>query len=181
MKTILFPTDFTTTSEQFFGLVCLIARAQSAEIIVLHVIDAINCPEADRDGDQLDCDSLHFQSCWERFSDLRACAPDLPISFQARIGPVVRTIANVAVKEGCDLIAMTMPAPDEVCHQFYRNISGALMQLCPCPILTLRNPPLRQFKRVLKDLRSKGAAGLDGEPPRSFLGPLNPALQGTPS
>ena len=96
MHTILHPTDFTAESERAFQFALSIARDQSAELIVLHVI----CPETvttqDCNGDELDRDSELFQNCWSRFERLRALANGVAVSLLVKVGRPVATILQVA-------------------------------------------------------------------------------------
>jgi nucleotide-binding universal stress UspA family protein len=137
MKAILFPTDFTRSSEEFFHLVCSIARDNSAEIIVLHVLAIESCVDQPKDGDELDRDSAYFQSCWNRFLQLQEMAGDIPVSLQVKIGRAVQTIVSVAQRECCDLIALVAPTRTDVCSHFQRSIPESLMRVATCRVLCL--------------------------------------------
>ena len=144
MNTILHPTDFTAESEQAFLLARGIARDQSAELIVLHVVSPDCCREEDRDEDGLAPDSPLFQSCWIRFDRLRSLAPDIPVAFQIKVGQVADSIVNVAQREACRLIVLAAHHSSFQHYQLHGSAIKGVVRRTPCPILCLRQSPFHQ-------------------------------------
>lgn len=141
MKTILHPTDFSVANEDSFRLLCPLARDHSAEIIVLHVVSPEACDANAREGDEIDRESALYQDCWKKYSRLRDIAGDIPTSLQVKIGSPVKTIANVAQRECCDLIGFAAPYHDFIHWQYHGRISDALLRMAPCPVLCLHRSP----------------------------------------
>jgi nucleotide-binding universal stress UspA family protein len=153
MKTILHPTDFSVNSEQAFRLMCAIARDESAEVIVLHVIPPENCPEEDRDIDELDRDSALYESLCDRFRSLLELADDIPAAFQVKVGPTVETILNVAEQECCDLIVLAGRHHGFMHYQFHGSVSESVLRRAHCPILFLTQSSVQQQpRRILAGL-----------------------------
>src|SRR5262245_10807989 len=137
MKAILFPTDFSSASEEVFHLICPIAREQEAELIVVHAVSPDHCDPDECVGDELDHDSSLFQDYWERFLQLRQYADDLPLTFQLKIGRPTETIVNVARELRCDLIAIAAPFHASLQSHYHRSIPESLTRIAPCPVLCL--------------------------------------------
>ena len=155
MKTILHPTDFSTSSEDVFRMICPIARDRSAEIIVLHSVCPANCPPDDRDGDQVNRDSPLYQSIWERFARLRQLADDIPMMLCVKVGNPVETIVKVAGHECCDLIALAAPYHAYPHQQYHGSIPDCLKKFAPCPVLCLTESPYQaESKRIIEGLKS---------------------------
>lgn len=153
MKTIVFPTDFTESSEQFFPLVCSIARAEGAEIIVLHAIASELTCESDRDEGDVVRDSALYEQYWQKFLRLRQLAGDVPLSFQLKVGVPVNVILSVARHESCELIAISAPHRHAVCGEDYRTIPACIMRLASCPVLSMIHPnPLANSQRLPESL-----------------------------
>ena len=144
MHAILHPTDFTDESEQAFLLACGIARDQSAELIVLHVISPDCCREEDRDEDGLAQDSPLFQRCWFRFDHLRSLAPDIRITFQIKVGQVADSIIHVAQREACRLIFLAAHHSSFQHYQLHGCVTKGVIRRTPCPVLCLRQSPFHQ-------------------------------------
>lgn len=144
MNPILHPTDFTPESEQSFLLACSIARDQSAELIVLHVIHPDGVAATDRDGDELHRDSVPYQSCWARFERLHAQARGVSVSLQVKVGLPVETIVQVARNETCGLIILAAHHYSFLHYQFHGSVSESLGHRTPVPILCLQQSPFHQ-------------------------------------
>ena len=151
MNTILHPTDFTADCEQTFLLACSVARGESAELIVLHVVSPESCLDEYRDGDQLDRDSEVFQSCWIQFERLRELADDIPIAFQVKVGRPVSVIVRVAQRECCDLIVLAAHQHCFTHYQFHGSVSESVVRQAPCPVFCLRQSPVQQQPRRVLD------------------------------
>jgi nucleotide-binding universal stress UspA family protein len=156
MKAILFPTDFSTASEEVFHLVCPIAREQGAEIIVVHAVCPDNCDPDECVGDELDRDSSLFHDYWERFMQLRQYADDLSLSFKLKIGRPMETIVQIAREERCDMIAIAASFHTSIQSQYHRSIPDGLTRVAPCPVLCLNQTPLqKRSKRIIESLHGR--------------------------
>ena len=151
MNTILHPTDFTADSEQAFLLACSIARDQSAELIVLHVIRPDCVAATDRDGDELNRDSVLFQSCWSRFERLHVQATGASVALQVKVGQPVETIARVVRDENCGLIVLAAHHYTFLHYQFHGSVSESLGHQTLVPILCFQQSPFHQESPAILD------------------------------
>lgn len=167
MKTILHPTDFTANSEQIFRMLCPIARQESAEIIVLHVISPEICPPEDRDGDEVKKDSFLYQSCLGRFIHLRDIADGITTKFELKVGHPVETIAAAARSQNCDLIALAATHHTYLHYNLKGSIADSLIRLCPVPVLCLRQSPFHQDSVVIAAESQSETISVQSSPPES--------------
>lgn len=162
MKTILFPTDFTSFSEVFFRMICPIARDQGAEIIVLHVIPPEACPAADLEDQEISRDSAAYQSGFERYLRLQQMASDIPTSFQIKVGRTAATIIKVAREDDCSMIALAGPYHEYLHQQFKGNIPDTVMRTASCPVLCLKESPYQHSSEHLLAVLSREESQVSG-------------------
>jgi len=141
VKPILQPTDFTIDAEQGFQIACGIARDQSAEVIVLHVVRPDMVDDGDGDGDELDRDSDLYQSLWSRFERLRVHAGGVATSLRVKVGHIAETIARVADEEECGLIVLAAHNRTFIEFQLQGSVSVNVERRSPVPVLCLRQSP----------------------------------------
>ena len=151
MKRILVPTDFTSDTLLAFSIACSIARFQSAELLILHVVDPARCSVGDHDDDELNRDSVLFETCWNQFLRLTDSAKGIPVALQVKIGQPVEQNIEVAERECCNMIVIA--AHCQPCHHrhIYGGAAESLMRRVHCPVAHLSQTPFRQERPLLLD------------------------------
>lgn len=142
IKKILFPTDFSTCSEQAFDYALEITRRFNAELHLLHCIVVYNATDSFTSISGL-------EAVYEKLKDLsvenmtrmieKNSAQDLKIEQQhipaISAGPM---IIDYAEKYDIDLIVMGTNGRQGVSHMLLGSIAEKAVQSAKCPVLTVR-------------------------------------------
>ena len=159
VNTILVPTDFTNDTYFALQIACAIAKHESAELLILHVIPPEDCSEGDRDGDELNRDSALFRSCWNRFLQMKEQPSDVDVAFQVKIGRPVETIIDVAQNERCSMIVIAAHCRSYHYRHIHGSVSESLIRRNRCPVARFCQSPFRQEPpSLLEGLRRRIAS-----------------------
>jgi len=140
IRKILFPTDFSDSSRKAAEYAAGLARAQGAEVVLLHVIEPYVLPieyglapmprvELDREAQE---NSRIELENWARkyFGKGRASA-------HVGMGRAAEWIVETARKHRCDLIVLGTHGRRGFSRLFLGSTAERVVRLSPCPVLTV--------------------------------------------
>ncbi len=145
IKNILFPTDFSSCSEEAFPHALLLARSSGAVLHILHVISDVEgdvysplrfSPEAA--VQQKSPDVL----VWDLLNDLvnRHDTDDIQVQLVERRSMAVEdAILSYAESSRADLVVMGTHGRRGLQHWFLGSVAEALVNHAPCSVLTVRS------------------------------------------
>ncbi len=159
LNKILVPTDFSDISLQALEYAAQIAKIDNGEIIMLHVFESYT--QNTMLNMRIDFTRIIEEGVEARFNEIKAKNKNLQgINIHSRVvvGKIHSEIDNIAAQENIKLIIMGTHGVSGVTNidkffigsNTYRTIQNA-----PCPIITLRQNPLRkEIKNIVVPLDS---------------------------
>jgi nucleotide-binding universal stress UspA family protein len=148
MKKILFPTDFSETSNNAFVYVLEMAKDFDAEVIVLHVY---NLPPVSYEGypiyvaEVFDTIELgKFENMKDQIPYLRKIAEDhqldnIKMNHVLEEGDLVSVINRIVKKEEIDLIVMGTEGASGLKETFLGSNTGSVIESVPITLLSVPN------------------------------------------
>jgi nucleotide-binding universal stress UspA family protein len=146
MKTILFPTDFSSCADHAFGYALRMANKFQARIVTLHVyqlpdIRGVNLPHTLQEVYQ-SIDLEEFEDYKDSVPRLRQIAQEeglehLEIQHVMREGQTVSTIIQVAQEIEADMIIMGTKGASGLKELFFGSITGEVLENAFTPVLSI--------------------------------------------
>ena len=137
-KTILFPTDFSSTTEADLEHAVTLAHDTGAKLLILHVEEP---PMAYAGGEMYYGPLLDDDI--ERKRLLETIKPhDASVPYEHRMvhGDPAREIVHVAEEEHVDLIVMSAHDHGRLRRLLMGSVTESVVRHAPCPVLTLKHP-----------------------------------------
>lgn len=146
MKKILFPTDFTAITEKAFVYALHLANQLGASITTLHTYEK---PDVGDFVMPASLSSFYEGLDWDEFENYQYAVPSLhkialdynlnhiAINHAMVEGETIGTITKVANDENYDLIIMGTKGASILKEIFIGSNSGEIMELAPCPVITI--------------------------------------------
>ena len=136
---ILHPTDFSECAEQARAQAIRLARALGAEIILFHV--AVETPLYAEGmlavGEVYDAQRKWATETLEaRASETRAAGA--PARWKLTAGAPANAIIRAVEEEGADMIVMGTHGRRGLERMLLGSVAGKVVQLAPCPVMTIR-------------------------------------------
>jgi nucleotide-binding universal stress UspA family protein len=119
---VLYPTDFSETSEAASGAAREIARESRAALHVVHVVPPVTDP-----GDAAE----RLAAIGERLRD------GAPVHTALLSGLVARQIVRYAREHGIGLIVLATHGRTGLSRAILGSVAEAVVRLAPCPVLTV--------------------------------------------
>jgi nucleotide-binding universal stress UspA family protein len=138
IQTILFPTDFSETSQHALDLAFALARDLKARLLVLHVATPppfVTYGEFEK--------AMQESSGYRRELEeqLRSCQkPDCNAEFHLKEGEPAAEILHFAQEAQCDMIAMGTHGRTGLGRLFMGSVAEKILREAPCPVLTIKAP-----------------------------------------
>jgi nucleotide-binding universal stress UspA family protein len=138
IRSILYPTDFSESSDYVFRLACALARDYGARLFVLHVTapptvvyaGGVVLPPSDRDQDEQ----------WNKLRRLQAPNPVVQVEHRLAEGEPAEAILRVARESQCDLILMGTHGRTGLSRLLMGSVAEQVVRKAPCPVLTVKTP-----------------------------------------
>jgi len=138
-KKILFPTDFSTSSDAALKYATTLARDMGATLVIVHIEE----PPAAYGGGEMyyglpDPDVAALKKM------LEAIKPTDPaVTFEHRLvtGQPAREIVELAKEDGVDLIVMGTHGRTGLGRILMGSVAEAVIRRAPCPVFTFKEPP----------------------------------------
>jgi nucleotide-binding universal stress UspA family protein len=139
IRTILHPTDLSSSSDYAFRLACSLARGYGARPLVVHVakqpvitpVGGVVPPEPEQYQEEL-TGKLH---------QLQVEAPHVPV--ETRLlpsGDPARAIPQVGQEAAADLIVMGTHGRQRLRRLLTGSVAEAVLRAASCPVLMMRSP-----------------------------------------
>lgn len=139
LERVLFPTDFSETSQQAFEYACDLARRFDAGLHLLHVVqDPRSQAWAGETSGIVIPDLLE---AWRADAQRRLgeLSPEGVRTERAiRVGHAFVEIVQYAGANGIDLIVMGTHGRGPVKHMLLGSVAEKVVRKAPCPVLTVR-------------------------------------------
>jgi nucleotide-binding universal stress UspA family protein len=135
-KKILFPTDFSHTSDAAVGMATSLARDSGAKLLIVHVEEP---PTAYGGGE------LYYGIPEPVTEDLRKMLtkvvptdPQVPFEHRLITGEPAEAVVRLAKDEGVDLIVMGTHGRSGISRLLMGSVAEAIVRRAPCPVLTYK-------------------------------------------
>ncbi len=135
-KKILVPLDGSPLDESILPQVTELARAHSAELVLLRVALARGFPGADPTEAQVEAVREAEKYLEEVERDLRR--DGLRVSTAVRYGNAAEEILDHAAFAGIDLIAMSTRGRTGLARMVMGSVTEQVVRRAPCPVVTVR-------------------------------------------
>jgi nucleotide-binding universal stress UspA family protein len=145
-KKILFPTDFSSSSDAGLAMAESLARDTGATLVIVHVEE----PPAAYGGGEMyygipEPDKSALQ---EMLQKVVPADPAVPYEHRLVTGDPAEAIVNVAEKEGCDLIVLGTHGRTGFKRLLMGSVAEAVVRRATCPVLTVKHPPAESAART---------------------------------
>lgn len=141
-RKILIPLDGSELAEEAMGAAVPVARAFGSEILLLGVLD-LTAGMYDVYSEAFSPVDLRAQL--EKFIDAalararaRVEAEGIPVRTFLEVGVPHEEIAQLAQREGVDLIVMTTHGRKGLSHLLLGSVTEKVFRTAPCPVLVVR-------------------------------------------
>ncbi len=137
-KKVLFPTDFSTSSDAGLAQATSLARDSGATLLIVHVEEPpINygAGEMYYGVPEPDTDALR-----QMLDAVVPTAPDVPFEHRLAIGDPASEIVRIAEEEHVDLIVMGTHGRTGLRRLLMGSIAEAVVRRAPCPVFTFKHP-----------------------------------------
>ena len=137
VKKILYPTDFSSYSNQAYFHAVALAENHGASLTVLYVYtgptaDAGPGAAADADADR--------RYCRDQLEQIRPANPDIPVHHAFLEGDPAAEIARYAADAGIDVIVIGTHGRTGVDRLVMGSVAEKVMREAPCSVLVVKLP-----------------------------------------
>lgn len=135
IKKILYPTDFSSYSNQAYLHAVALAEVHRASLTVLYVYPGVlEAAEAERDEEQ---DRRYWRSQLEQ---IRPANPNIPVSHVFLEGDPAGEIARYARDANMDLIVMGTHGRTGLERMLLGSVAEQTLRAAPCSVLVVKLP-----------------------------------------
>ena len=151
IKQILVPLDFSVNSDRALDYAKGLARKFDAALHLVHVCDVPTMASA-----TLEAYSLAYTDWSQRQGEeaemallaLRVRITGVKVTTEVLFGNAAMAIVDAALANNIDLIVMGTHGHGPVVHLVMGNVAERVVRHAPCPVLTVREPRVRELKRM---------------------------------
>lgn len=139
-KSILVPTDFSSTSEHALEYGVEMARRLGASIRLLHVISNPVEVAAFPEGYWIELSGLRErlrEDAERQIAALAASIKGVDVKTKVLDGTPARTVVQMAKDWGCQLIVMGTHGHGRVAQLLLGSVAERVVRTAPCPVLTV--------------------------------------------
>jgi nucleotide-binding universal stress UspA family protein len=135
VKKILYPTDFSSYSNQAYLYAVGLAEANKASLTVLYVFQGVReAAEAERDEEQ-------GRKYWRsQLEQIRPANPNIPVSHVFLEGDPAAEIARYAADANMDLIVMGTHGRTGLERMLLGSVAEQTLRGAPCSVLIVKLP-----------------------------------------
>jgi nucleotide-binding universal stress UspA family protein len=141
IRTVLYPTDFSESSNYAFRLACTLARDYGARLVVAHAVespgpiysDGVVIPIADVDQESLRAKLLQ----------LVPRDPNVRVEHRLAEGDAATEILRMAKDTQADVIVMGTHGRTGLARVLMGSVAEQVVRKAPCPVVTVKSPLLR--------------------------------------
>jgi nucleotide-binding universal stress UspA family protein len=150
LKTILFPTDFSTASDAALVHAEALARQMNARLLIVHVEE----PPLAYGGGELyyglpEPSSDHILKMLE---NVKPSDPAVPYTHRLTMGDPAGEVVRIAEDEGAEMIILGTHGRTGMTRLLMGSVAEAIVRRAPCPVLV--------YREVAERLAAKKAAAI---------------------
>ncbi|MBX3415163.1 MAG: universal stress protein [Pirellulales bacterium] len=135
-KKILFPTDFSTSSDAGLQHATVLARESGATLLIVHVEEP---PLAYGGGEMYyGVPNPDHAAIAEMLKAVVPTSPEVHYEHRLVVGEPAAEIVQLAEKEGVDLIVMGTHGRTGLKRMLMGSVAEAVVRHAPCPVFTLK-------------------------------------------
>jgi nucleotide-binding universal stress UspA family protein len=135
---ILFPTDFSTSSDAPLAYATALARDMGAVLLIVHVEEP---PLAYGGGEMYyGVAEPDYESIRRMLENVKPTDPSVPCERRLVTGDPATAIVELAREENVDLIVMGTHGRTGLRRLLMGSIAEAVVRTAPCPVLTYKSP-----------------------------------------
>ena len=138
VKTILYPTDFTESSEETYRVACQLAHDRKARLIALHVTPKAVVKHVEGHSELPPAQAR--EKLWEAMRQPRPEEAGLAVEHRLEEGDPVQAILRAAEQIGCELIVMGMHHRTGLTRWFAAGVADEVIRKAPCSVLIVKAP-----------------------------------------
>lgn len=136
-KKILFPTDFSSSSDAGLEWAESLARDTGATLLIVHVEEP---PSAYGGGEMYYGIPEPDKSALQQMLDgVRPVDPAVPYEHRLATGDPAEAIVHLAEQEGCDLIVLGTHGRTGFRRLLMGSVAEAIVRRANCPVLTVKH------------------------------------------
>ena len=136
---ILFPTDFSESSDAAMRYATVLARDTGAELIIAYVHEPAAAYAA---GDMVvDVGMAAEDRLLEQLETVTPADLDVPHRYQLMHGDPIGEIVRLADEEQVDMIVMGTHGRTGLTRLLMGSVAEAVVRRANCPVLTVKHPP----------------------------------------
>ena len=136
IKKILYPTDFSSYSNQAYFHAIALAKTHGASLTVLFVYNPDATTTPGFQGDE-QAARRYWQ---EQLEQIRPVDPHIPVSHVLLQGDPASEIVRYGRDANVDLIVMGTHGRTGLVHMLLGSVAEKVVRKAPCPVLTVRHP-----------------------------------------
>jgi nucleotide-binding universal stress UspA family protein len=149
-KRILFPTDFSAVARASLREAEVLAKAQSATLVILHVQKS---SPGDIDASCIGPMPPSFEILKRMFEEAKPSDPSIDVKYRFAIGDPVTEILRAAEEENAEMIVMGTRGRKSLSRLWKEGIADSVIRRASCPVVTCRGsipivPRVRQSCEV---------------------------------
>lgn len=137
-KKILFPTDFSPSSEAALEMATALARDSGATLLIVHVEEL---PLATGGAEFLySIPEPATQQLREMLNEVVPKDPRVPCEHMLLSGDAADAVVETAQNEKCDMIVMGTHGRRGLTRLLMGSVAEAIVRQATCPVLTVKQP-----------------------------------------
>ena len=137
VKKILYPTDFSSYSNQAYFHAVALAENHGASLTVLYVYNGPSKDAGPGAGADADADRRYWR---DQLEQIRPANPDIPVHHVFLEGDPSGEIGRYAADANIDLIVMGTHGRGAMAQLLVGSVAEKVVRTAPCPVLTVRHP-----------------------------------------
>jgi nucleotide-binding universal stress UspA family protein/mono/diheme cytochrome c family protein len=150
IKRILVPLDFSTNSRRALDYAAGMARRFDASLHLVHV-----CEVPTMMTGSMDAYAIAYTDWSQRLGEeaelelvtIAASVKACKVTTEVLFGNAARAIVEAAETDAADLIVMGTHGHGAVMHLMMGNVAERVVRTAPCPVMTVREPRERKWKK----------------------------------
>ncbi|MFM8292884.1 MAG: universal stress protein [Planctomycetia bacterium] len=136
LKTIVFPTDFSTASDAALVHAEALARQQAARLLIVHVEE----PPLAYGGGELyyGLPEPNSERILKMLEDVKPSDPSVPFAHRLTMGDPAGEVVRIAADENAEMIVLGTHGRTGMTRLLMGSVAEAIVRRAPCPVLVYR-------------------------------------------
>lgn len=135
---ILFPTDFSSSSEAALGLATTLARDCGGKLLIMHVEELL--PATGGAEFIYSIPERPTEELREKLNEVLPTDPQVPYEHILLSGDAADEIVRTAESENCDMIVIGTHGRRGLTRLLMGSVAEAVVRRAKCPVLTVKQP-----------------------------------------